>query len=42
MSENELKRLQELKELIEKYDYQYYELGESEITDAEYDRLYLE
>ena len=42
MSENELKRLHELKELIEKYDYQYYELGESEITDAEYDRLYLE
>lgn len=37
-----LVRAKELKRLIEKYDYQYYELGNSEISDAEYDRLYNE
>ena len=30
----------ESKELISKYDKQYYELGVSNISDAEYDRLY--
>lgn len=34
------KRIRELKELISKYDKQYYELGVSDISDAEYDRLY--
>ncbi|MBQ0064259.1 MAG: NAD-dependent DNA ligase LigA [Firmicutes bacterium] len=37
-----MKRIDELKELIKKYDLQYYELGTSEISDAEYDRLYEE
>lgn len=36
------KRIQELKQLIDKYDKQYYELGQSDISDAEYDRLYEE
>lgn len=35
-------RALELKELIIKYDKQYYELGNSEISDTEYDRLYKE
>ncbi|MEG1299685.1 MAG: NAD-dependent DNA ligase LigA [Erysipelotrichaceae bacterium] len=30
----------ELKALIAKYDFQYYEEGESDVSDAEYDRLY--
>lgn len=34
------KRIKELKQLIAKYDKQYYEEGVSEISDAEYDRLY--
>ena len=33
-------RIDELKELLKKYDRQYYEEGVSEISDAEYDRLY--
>lgn len=33
-------KVQTLKELIAKYDVQYYELGKSEISDAEYDALY--
>ena len=38
---NEVKqKIKELKEQIKKYDLQYYELGYSEITDAEYDRYY--
>lgn len=36
------KRIEELKQLIAKYDKQYYELGQSDISDAEYDRLYEE
>lgn len=35
-------RIEELKALIKKYDKQYYEEGVSEISDAEYDRLYAE
>ncbi len=38
----ERERLEELKELIKKYDVQYYELNESEISDSEYDLLYQE
>lgn len=38
----EIKRIQEIKKLISKYDRQYYELGQSDISDAEYDRLYEE
>ena len=33
-------RIDELKELIKKYDEQYYEMGVSDISDAQYDRLY--
>ena len=36
----EEKRIQELKQLIAKYDKQYYEEGISDISDAQYDRLY--
>lgn len=35
-----MNRIDELKQLIKKYDRQYYEEGVSEISDAEYDRLY--
>ena len=35
-------RASQLKELIAKYDKQYYEEGVSDISDAEYDRLYEE
>lgn len=35
-------RIQELKQLIAKYDKQYYEEGISDISDAQYDRLYEE
>lgn len=42
MNLKDKKRIQELKELIVKYDKQYYEEGVSEISDAEYDRLYEE
>lgn len=38
----EIERVQEIKNLIAKYDRQYYELGQSDISDAEYDRLYEE
>ena len=38
--QNDLERAYELIELIKKYDKQYYEDGVSEISDAEYDRLY--
>lgn len=38
--EKALQRAKELKELIYKYDVLYYEKGISEISDAEYDRLY--
>lgn len=38
----EIERIQEIKQLIAKYDRQYYELGQSDISDAEYDRLYEE
>lgn len=37
---NDENRIKELKELIAKYDKQYYENGVSDISDAEYDRLY--
>lgn len=37
-----LERAYKLKELISKYDTQYYDEGYSEISDAEYDRLYSE
>ncbi|MDO4466958.1 MAG: NAD-dependent DNA ligase LigA [Bacillota bacterium] len=37
-----MKRIDELKELLRKYDTQYYEEGVSEISDAQYDRLYEE
>lgn len=37
---NDESRIKELKVLIAKYDKQYYELGTSDISDAEYDRLY--
>lgn len=40
--EKALQRAKELKELIYKYDVLYYEKGVSEISDAEYDRLYAE
>lgn len=40
MNNKDYKRIQELKTLIAKYDKQYYEEGVSEISDAEYDRLY--
>lgn len=40
MKEKDLIRANELKELIKKYDFLYYENGISEISDAEYDRLY--
>lgn len=33
-------RIDDLKALIKKYDEQYYEWGQSEISDAQYDRLY--
>lgn len=39
---NKLERITELKDLIKKYDQQYYGQGFSEISDAEYDRLYEE
>ena len=39
---NELEKALELKKQIEMYDYQYYELGKSDISDAEYDRMYKE
>lgn len=35
-------RINQLKQLIAKYDKQYYEDGVSDISDAEYDRLYEE
>lgn len=38
----DMKRINELKQLILKYDKQYYEEGVSDISDAEYDRLYEE
>ena len=38
----EIERIQEIKQLIAKYDKQYYELGQSDISNAEYDRLYEE
>lgn len=38
--EKNMSRIDELKQLIKKYDEQYYELGQSDISDAEYDRLY--
>lgn len=37
---NDENRIKELKVLIAKYDKQYYENGVSDISDAEYDRLY--
>lgn len=40
MYSNDKERIHELKELIAKYDKQYYEEGVSDISDAEYDRLY--
>ena len=40
MNTNDENRIKELKELIAKYDKQYYENGISDISDAEYDRLY--
>lgn len=40
MIEEDAKRIEELKILIRKYDIQYYEEGISDISDAEYDRLY--
>ena len=40
MTQEEQKKIQELKEKIQRYDVQYYEKGVSEISDAEYDRLY--
>lgn len=40
MKQKDLIRANELKELIKKYDFLYYENGISEISDAEYDRLY--
>ena len=40
MTEKEKERIEELKLLIAKYDKQYYEEGKSDISDAEYDRLY--
>lgn len=42
MTEKENQRIKELKQLILKYDKQYYEQNISEISDAEYDRLYAE
>lgn len=42
MNLKDKKRIHELKKLIIKYDKQYYEDGVSEISDAEYDRLYEE
>lgn len=42
MTNTEKNRIQELKQLIAKYDKQYYEEGVSEISDSEYDRLYEE
>lgn len=40
MYNKDKERIHELKELIAKYDKQYYEEGVSDISDAEYDRLY--
>lgn len=40
MTNTEQTRINELKQLISKYDKQYYEEGVSDISDAEYDRLY--
>lgn len=40
MYSSDKRRIDELKQLISKYDKQYYESGVSEISDAEYDRLY--
>lgn len=40
MKTSDYNRIQELIDLIAKYDKQYYEEGVSEISDAEYDRLY--
>ena len=37
-----LKRISELKELIRDYDYSYYVLAESKVSDFEYDKLYSE
>ena len=42
MNKLDQKRILLLKDLLKKYDIQYYEKGESEISDAEYDRLYNE
>lgn len=40
ITEEDVARIVELKAQIKKYDTQYYEEGVSEISDAEYDRLY--
>ena len=40
MKTSDYNRIQDLIDLIAKYDKQYYEEGVSEISDAEYDRLY--
>ncbi len=41
-SESVEKRIKELRELIRKYDYHYYVLSESLVSDYEYDQLYKE
>src|SRR5689334_16685451 len=35
-------RINELTELIQRYDYRYYVLDDPEVSDAEYDKLYRE
>lgn len=42
LHEQDFIRVNKLKQLIAKYDKQYYEEGVSEVSDAEYDRLYEE
>lgn len=42
ISKKDLKKIQDLKDKINYYDSKYYEEGVSEISDAEYDRLYKE